>query len=74
MKAQSYSRWSLRFFGVDRVCMKPDTLMVIMMKLTLCIPHLVEIDGPSVKMQRVSGNLWKVSDYGFTGDLLACSV
>jgi len=56
------------------VCMKPDTLMVIMMKLTLCIPHLVEIDGPSVKMQRVSGNLWKVSDYGFTGDLLACSV
>ena len=64
MKTQSFSRWSLRSLGIDRVCMKPDTSTALMMPLTLYILHLVEIDGPFVKMQRVSGNIWKVSNYG----------
>jgi len=30
--------------------------------LTLCNPHLVEIDGPLVKMWREPGNAWKESN------------
>ena len=64
MQTRSFSRWSLKSFGINRVCMKPETSMALMMPLTLYIPHLVDIDGPFVKMQRVSGNIWKVSNYG----------
>jgi hypothetical protein len=61
MKTRSLSRWSLRSLGIDRVCMKPDTSTALMMPLTLYIPQLVEIDGPFVKMQKVSENIWKVA-------------
>ncbi|KIJ12477.1 hypothetical protein PAXINDRAFT_101193 [Paxillus involutus ATCC 200175] len=64
MKTRSYSRWTLRSFGIDRTCLRPDTAMAILMPLALCIPHLVEIDGPFVKMWRESGSTWKESDYG----------
>jgi len=47
--------------------------MAILMPLKLCIPHLVEIDGPLVKMWRELGSTWKASDVtlAITRDLLA---
>ena len=42
--------------------MHSHTAMLLMMQLTLCIPHLVEINGRSVEMWREPGSTWEVSD------------
>ena len=42
----------MRSFGIGNMHMEPDTVMAILMPLTLCIPHLMEIDGAFVKMWR----------------------
>ena len=49
--------------------------MAILMPLTLSILHLVEIDGPLVKMWREPGSTWKAGNaITRTRELLACGV
>ena len=69
MKKQSYLRWALWFLRIENMCVKPDIAMVIIMLLTLCILHLIEIDGGFVKMWRKLESTWKASDC--TRELLA---
>ena len=63
MKARLYSRWNLRSFEIDRVGMTRNTAKVILIPLIPCIPHLVQIDGPFMKMWK-EGNSWKECECG----------
>ncbi len=61
MKKRSYSKWALKSFGLKlgSVYMKPDTAMMI---LTVCIPHLVEIEAAFMNMWREEGSTWMAND------------
>ena len=63
MKTRWYSRWSLRYFEIDRVGMTRNTAKVILIPLIPCIPHLVQIDGPFMKMWK-EGDSWKECECG----------
>jgi len=63
MKTRLYSRWSLKSFEIDRVGMTRNTAKVILIPLIPCIPHLVQIDGPFMKMWK-EGDSWKECECG----------
>jgi hypothetical protein len=73
MKTRSYAGWRLRSFGIDQALLRPETAVAILMPLTVCIPHLVELDAPCVEMWRELGSRWKASEttLAITRDLLA---